>query len=43
MLNRSSTLFRPDEFYRVPQFGSCSAGIDIRGSAATGREEDVHL
>jgi AraC family transcriptional regulator len=43
MLNRSSTLFRPGEFYGVPQFGSCSAGIEIRGSAATGAEDDVHL
>lgn len=38
-----STLFGSGQFYGVPQFGSRSAGFDIRASAATGREEDVHL
>ena len=32
----NSTLFRPGEFYGVPQFGSHSAGFDVRASAATG-------
>jgi AraC family transcriptional regulator len=38
-----STLFRPGEFYGVPQFGSHSAGFDIHASAATGREDDVQV
>jgi AraC family transcriptional regulator len=36
-----STLFRPGEFYGVPQFGSRTPGFDIRVSAATGCEDDV--
>ena len=38
-----STLFRPGEFYGVPQFGSHSAGFDVRASAATGCEDDVQV
>jgi len=32
-----STLFRPGEFYGVPQFGSHGAGFDVRASAAQPR------
>ncbi len=38
-----STLFRPGKFYGVPQFGSDSAGFDVRASAATGCEDDVQV
>src|SRR5947199_6737648 len=38
-----STLFRPGEFYGVPQFGSHSAGFDVRASAATGCEDHVQV
>jgi AraC family transcriptional regulator len=37
------TLFRPGQFYGVPQFGSHSGGFDIRASAATGCEDDVQV
>ncbi len=43
MLHGMSTLFRPGEFYGIPQFGSRGAGFDICASAATGCEDDVHL
>ena len=44
MSHDMNTIFRPaGEFYGVPQFGSCSAGFDVRASAATGCEDDVEL